>query len=187
MVVPMASLTPACLEQVKEQEVREGEASVQEPQKQEQQRHEQQLLVDACKMCALSWVLEPNMHPMVQDGEKEYIEECLVLLRDAIDAEGGLEALAGAKAAAPRRSQLFGEGVEVKSATPQALLRQLFELVLQVQARTGGDGIFVQQGHVLPMGFKKVVKLQLACAEETGEEDLSVCWDWDTRLESRAQ
>jgi len=137
----------------------------------------------------LSWVFEPNMHPMVQDSEKKYIEDCLEAIASIVEAEGGIRGLVASLAVPARRAELLGDGAEAMASPRQALWR-CFEARLQQQTRTGGDSVFVQPGHIMSMGAKKILKLQLWCGEEGEEEEgslLSICWDWSVKLEPKSQ
>eukprot|EP00747_Dinoflagellata_sp_TGD_P165249 gnl/TRDRNA2_/TRDRNA2_186286_c0_seq1.p1 gnl/TRDRNA2_/TRDRNA2_186286_c0~~gnl/TRDRNA2_/TRDRNA2_186286_c0_seq1.p1 ORF type:complete len:565 (-),score=94.73 gnl/TRDRNA2_/TRDRNA2_186286_c0_seq1:141-1835(-) len=125
----------------------------------------------------LTWKVEPGAHPMVKEEEKEYILDCLTQLTAILEAEGGLSEYA--KEGNLKRAELLGK---VEDETPPARILQMsFEKVLQLNARTGGDTIFVASGSILSCGTKKLVKLQLRCNGE--DMRVSVCWNWDVRLE----
>ncbi|OLQ12536.1 hypothetical protein AK812_SmicGene3548 [Symbiodinium microadriaticum] len=66
---------------------------------------------------------------------------------------------------------------------PLQVLRVVLEETLQERVRRGGQGIFVQAGVMMSMGNKKVVKI--ACSCDGSEGHLSVCWDWDVKLEPK--
>jgi len=124
---------------------------------------------------SLSWEINTDSHPMEVAGEREFIEDCLRQLAAMLRQYGGM---------LEYRDSL-------KDLTDQELerglietLRRSLETILQNQARNSGDCIFVQNGWVISMGGKKVVKLFVNESEEC-EGKLSVCWNWDVKLEPR--
>lgn len=66
---------------------------------------------------------------------------------------------------------------------------------MRQRARNGGRSIFVQEGYVLSMGAKKVVKMQLLYGDADpligllngADHKVTVCWDWDVKLEATAE
>lgn len=132
----------------------------------------------------LDWIVEQNMHPMVTEGEKVYVVQCLEALAREVELVGGLGEYLRADCM-PRLELLRLPTDEVhfdaEPSSPRGVLRRCLEALLQRRARTGGDTVFVQEGYLLSQGVKKIVKMQLRCAGE--ESNLSVCWDWDVKLE----
>eukprot|EP00928_Gymnodinium_smaydae_P080673 TRINITY_DN64324_c0_g1_i1.p1 TRINITY_DN64324_c0_g1~~TRINITY_DN64324_c0_g1_i1.p1 ORF type:complete len:519 (-),score=61.13 TRINITY_DN64324_c0_g1_i1:44-1600(-) len=125
----------------------------------------------------LSWTFG-EMHPMVTEVESAYIQSCLRTLDWMLAQDGGLEQyLSGAPA--PGLVGLLGKprpNMVVAKLLPQSL-----EAVLLRDLRNGSDSVFVEQGHLVSQGGKKIVKLTL---HYQGSDVLAtVCWDWDLRLE----
>lgn len=131
---------------------------------------------------ALSWEVEKKSHPLVTDGEKTFVVACLEELSRMVEEEGGLRQFAQPDCV--RRLQLVspakqgGGGEE-----PGVVLLPAFEALLQREARNGGDTIFIEPGSILSLGSKKVLKVRVSC--DHADILLSVCWDWDVRLEPR--
>lgn len=63
------------------------------------------------------------------------------------------------------------------------MIRFALEEIVQERLRNGGQNLFVQEGWMMSMGNKKVVKLSCRC--EGAEGKLSICWDWDVKLEGK--
>jgi len=133
-----------------------------------------------------AWEFDEHLHPMVTDGERRYVKQCLVVLRTAVESAGGLaefvEADRQARRAALPRVQASDETKICLS--PCASVRRSLEEIMKQHTRAGSEGVMVIDGYVLAMGNKKVVKIELWCDGESCE--VSVCWDWDARLESLA-
>jgi len=125
------------------------------------------------------WELQPDQHPMEADGERLFIEECLKTLHDLLGQHGGLMGYATSLKHLQRLASKVHEG----EANALLLLARSLEDILQQKARVGGDSIFVEQGWMMSMGNKKVVKIAVQCIDEC-EGAISVCWDWDKKLES---
>eukprot|EP00930_Biecheleria_cincta_P016227 TRINITY_DN13282_c0_g1_i1.p1 TRINITY_DN13282_c0_g1~~TRINITY_DN13282_c0_g1_i1.p1 ORF type:complete len:414 (+),score=57.98 TRINITY_DN13282_c0_g1_i1:97-1338(+) len=123
----------------------------------------------------LSWDINDDSHPMEVAGEREFIQDCLRQLAAMLRQHGGVLGYRDS------RKELTDQELD---RGPIETLRRALEAILQTQARTSGDCIFVQNGWVISMGGKKVVKLFVNESEEC-EGKLSVCWSWDVKLEPR--
>lgn len=135
----------------------------------------------------ITWQMYPDAHPMVTASEKTYLNQCLESIRRLIKAEGGLLRYCEQRSLLPP-PQLWpangGEGEDCEGSEDEAeLFRRAFEAMLHQRARTGGDTLFVQTGLLMSFGSKKLVKFQISCNE--WDSDLSVCWDWNVKLENR--
>lgn len=127
----------------------------------------------------LTWEVEKHMHPMITESEKQCIWDCLQELDNTILQEEGLALMAAPDNAC--RKALLGKAWRPEMGEEE-LLRMLLEAVLKQRARTGSEGIFVEPGFVLSLGSKKILKLSLWCGEATAMR-VSICWDWDVKLE----
>jgi len=127
------------------------------------------------------WELQPDQHPMEADGERFFIDECLKTLADLLGQHGGLMGYA----ANQKHLQRLASKVQEGEANALLLLARSLEDILQQKARVGADSIFVEHGWMMSMGNKKVVKIAVQCTDEC-EGGISVCWDWDKKLESRS-
>lgn len=123
----------------------------------------------------LCWEINTDRHPMEVDGEREFIEGCLRQLAAMLRQHGGVLGY---------RDSLKEISDQELDKGPFETLRRALEATLQKQARTSGDCVFVQNGWVISMGNKKVVKLFASESVEC-EGKLSVCWNWDVKLEPR--
>lgn len=137
----------------------------------------------------LTWLMHPDIHPMVTAGEKFHVQHCLQMLRDLIQAEGGLSRYCAQSLQQLLPPDAYGGAEPAHRAILELevgpeLLRNAFEVLLQEQSRTGGDSVFVQTGLLMSFGSKKLMKLRLSY--DTWETDVSVCWDWDVKLEPRS-
>lgn len=129
----------------------------------------------------LSWKEGAARHPMVGDGEREYIDACLMEFRCLLSEVGGISEYMSASCS--HRVDLIGK------TSPEAKVGEIvsksLEAILQGNARNGADSLFVQPSFVISMGAKKIVKLELRCDDEP--QQISICWDWDVRLEQDPQ
>lgn len=158
---------------------------------------------------ALSWFIEPNMHSMVADSERSFVEYCFEQLQLSIDQEGGLvsylrrcsqalaDDLTGAELASADLAAELSSIPELDaylSAEDPAVISRLadflakaLESLIQRLCRNGSDGVFVMKGTAFSQGGKKLIKVKVwcgdSCAGETGAMQFSVCWDWDVKLE----
>jgi len=132
----------------------------------------------------LVWELGAKIHPMVTDGEKSFVVECLEELRRNVNHARNLAEFIEQDREIRRRAVGENDVPDEQRIclTPRASVRRCFEEVLQQRARMGSETIFVEDGFLVSMGSKKVVEMQVWCSGE--ECDISVCWDWDVRLES---
>lgn len=139
---------------------------------------------------AWAWTaeVEPNVHPIVTEAEKAHVAEtaaelaCLAeearLGDEETEAEVGRSHLA-------RLAGLPKDSRSRRALSPRALLCRSLEGLLRERSRQGAPSIFVQPGHIMSFGGKKVVKLRMQCVGLGLESSLSVCWDWDVKLESK--
>lgn len=128
-----------------------------------------------------AWEFLPDRHPVEAEGERRFVGECLARVGLELQVAGGL-----ARYVQKREdlTQLHSrlEASETEN-IPLQVLRVVLEETLQERVRRGGQGIFVQAGVMMSMGNKKVVKI--ACSCDGSEGHLSVCWDWDVKLEPK--
>jgi len=121
---------------------------------------------------------------MVCDGEKAFVVECIEELCSGVEMARGLGEFIEQDREARRR--LVGENdvpdEERICLTPRSSVRRCLEEFLQQRTRTGSESIFVQDGFLVSMGSKKVIEVRLIF--NGVENEISVCWDWDVRLES---
>lgn len=121
----------------------------------------------------LDWEFDCHSHPMVTEGEKEFVNSCVEAMAERFSlAEGHLSGLLSPRS---RNAPL----------SPRAALCRGLQAVLQDRVRTGADSVFVEPGYLMSLGGKKIVKLWMGCA--SGDTTLSVCWDWSLKLEPRAE
>jgi len=127
-----------------------------------------------------------NAHPMVRPEEKAFIQSCLQAFSDMVEREGGLAQYAfGEECKA--RDELAGKLEEGElPAAPEELLRRSCETMLLREARHGCDSLSVTLGGMYTMGMKKVVKFEFKCEDLDMDQQLSICWDWDVKLERRS-
>jgi len=126
----------------------------------------------------ISWEFV-DLHPMVTESEKAYIEICLGMLDHLLADGGGLAPYA--QDANPKLVDLIGR--QSRCMEPETLLLRSFEALLQREARSGADTIFVEPWHLNSQGTKKIVKLELTT--ESVVIPATLCWDWDVKLEQR--
>lgn len=128
-----------------------------------------------------AWEFLPDRHPVEAEGERRFVGECLARVGLELQVAGGLARYV------QKREDLTQlhcrlEASETEN-VPLQVLRVVLEETLQERVRRGGQGIFVQAGVMMSMGNKKVVKI--ACSCDGSEGHLSVCWDWDVKLEPK--
>lgn len=126
----------------------------------------------------LSWELDPKAHPLVTGSEKEFVAACVDDLAQVVQQEGGLGSYAQANN--PKQVELLGKNQA--SNEPAVVLVRSLEAILRMQARTGSDCVFIEPGYITSLGSKKVVQLHLRCDQVI--VPLSICWDWDMKLEA---
>jgi len=153
--------------------------SADQQQRSVQQQQQQQQLMPPAPPCSgvLAWEVERKAHPMVTDGEKAYVGACLEELARTIEGAGGLADFARPDCRCRRK--LVGPARPGRE--PAAVLVPCLEAILQQRARTGGDTIFIERGTIMSLGGKKVLKVQLWCDDAL--MPMSICWDWDVKLE----
>lgn len=125
---------------------------------------------------AFSWSTV-SAHRMVLDEEKAFVASSLDELGVAVTQKGGLKQYAQTS---------FGEDgtvVYMEALPLSELLRIGVETSLQRNSRTGGDTVVVLLGSTQTMGMKKEMKVQFVCEDLEAEQLLSVCWDWQVKLE----
>ncbi|CAJ1393739.1 unnamed protein product [Effrenium voratum] len=127
----------------------------------------------------LVWECLPDRHPVEAEGERHFVGACLDALADTMAEAGGVQRY---MSAGQRAYQWAVCKAQDEDPTMPAL-RWALEDIIQSRVRTGAQGVFVQQGWMMSMGNKKVVKLCCRC--EGSEGKLSVCWDWDVKLEPK--
>jgi len=128
-----------------------------------------------------------NTHPMVTPEEKTSLEACLQVFSEAVEQEGGF------------REYFLRENCELRKAlarqfegdepqmTAEELLRRSAESMLRQIVRYGGESVTVQLGGICCMGMKKVVKVNVSFEDfEMQQSQLSICWDWDVKLEQKS-
>lgn len=126
----------------------------------------------------LLWELDPKAHPLVTGSEKAFVAACVEDLAQIVQLEGGLGAYAQANN--PKQVELLGKNRA--SNEPAVVLVRSLEAILRMQARTGSDCVFIEPGYITSLGSKKVVQLHLRCDQVN--VPLSICWDWDMKLEA---
>lgn len=138
-----------------------------------------------------SWSME-TMHPMVSEKERHYIQQCTEALGQDVLLAGGLDEYLHPDSSL--RLQLLGlrgqdgsseDEADEEPSTPRRMVRRCLEAKLQRFARSGSDTVFVQPGYLMTQGGKKIVKMKLALNSEGS--NISVCWDWDVKLEHTPQ
>mmetsp|Transcript_73079 Transcript_73079/g.171369 ORF Transcript_73079/g.171369 Transcript_73079/m.171369 type:complete len:413 (+) Transcript_73079:139-1377(+) len=123
----------------------------------------------------------PDRHPVEADGERQFVDECLSRVALDLQASGGLARYVQSREDLVRLQSRLEEQETENVALH--ILRYVSEETLQLRVRRGGQGIFVQVGFMMSMGNKKVVKVSCSC--DGSEGLLSVCWDWDVKLEPK--
>jgi hypothetical protein len=127
-----------------------------------------------------------DAHPMVMPEEKAFIVSCLQAFTDIVEREGGfLQYMEREDCKA--RTDLFGIlSEEEPLPTPQEMLRRSCENLIRQAVRNGYDSIGVQLGAIHSMGMKKVVMVEVTCEDlDMHVQRLSICWDWEVKLEHR--
>jgi len=140
-----------------------------------------------------SWSME-TMHPMVTEKERDYIQQCTEALGQDVLLAGGLDEYLHPDSSL--RLQLLGlrggqdggseDEADEEPSTPRRMVRRCLEAKLQRFARSGSETVFVQPGYLMTQGGKKIVKMKLVLNSE-GSNNISVCWDWDVKLEHSPQ
>jgi len=140
-----------------------------------------------------SWSME-TMHPMVTEKERDYIQQCTEALGQDVLLAGGLDEYL--RPDSSLRLQLLGlrgaqdggsseDEADEEPSTPRRMVRRCLEAKLQRFARSGSDTVFVQPGYLMTQGGKKIVKMKLVLNSDGS--NISVCWDWDVKLEHTPQ
>jgi len=131
----------------------------------------------------LEWEMLPDKHPSEAESERPFLNSCLKLLAQNLDADGGLQPyLVKRKQLTSALNKAKSEAEILNNAAMQ-MIRFALEDTIQERLRTGGQNLFVQEGWMMSMGNKKVVKLSWRC--EGAEGKVSICWDWDVKLEDK--
>lgn len=120
---------------------------------------------------------------MVTADEKAFVTACLEELSNGSQELGSLSA--GRTSAHTTHAQTHREVCSKdRGATGSMSLCRALEAHLQLRARNGADCLFVEPGFITSLGGKKVVQLELRHNEQV--VPISVCWDWDMKLEAVA-
>lgn len=131
----------------------------------------------------LLWQMQPDKHPSEAESERSFLNSCLKHLAESLDQHGGLQPYLIQRSQLSRAlSKAKGDLDAATNATMQ-MIRFALEEIVQERLRNGGQNVFVQEGWMMSMGNKKVVKLSCRC--EGAEGKLSICWDWDVKLEGK--
>lgn len=131
----------------------------------------------------LLWQMQPDKHPSEAESERSFLNSCLKDLAESLDQHGGLQPYLIQRNQLSRAlSKAKGDLDAAANATMQ-MIRFALEEIVQERLRNGGQNLFVQEGWMMSMGNKKVVKLSCRC--EGAEGKLSICWDWDVKLEGK--
>lgn len=132
----------------------------------------------------LYWEIQPHAHPMITAFEHTFIETCMSMLSDLIRQDGDI--FRYAQKSNDKELQKLAQWAMLSESAPAAneLLRYSLEAMLRENVRNGKDAVFVESGWLLSLGNKKLVKL-LYRFDESFEGQLSVCWDWDVKLEGK--
>lgn len=131
----------------------------------------------------LLWEMQPDKHPSEAESERVFLSNCLTHLVETLEAHGGLQPyLMKRDQLSQALSKAKGDSENANNATMQ-MIRFALEEIVQERLRNGGHNLFVQEGWMMSMGNKKVVKLFCRC--EGAEGKVSVCWDWDVKLEGK--
>merc|ERR1740117_1736091 len=125
-----------------------------------------------------------DAHPMVSPTEKTFVLACLHTFSETVDRKGGFRKYVERehRKASKRHS---GKSHDVFLPLPEELLRKSWEALLQETARHAGDCVNVELGDIQSMGMKKVVKLEVSCEDLDMYLIVSICWDWDVKLEQK--
>jgi len=119
---------------------------------------------------------------MVTADEKAFVTTCLEELSNGSQELSNLSVGTAAHASDAQRHEGFG-GKDGVATGDMALCRTL-EALLHLRARNGADCLFVEPGFITSLGGKKVVQLELRQHEQV--VPVSICWDWDFKLEAVA-
>jgi len=137
----------------------------------------------AARVQPLLWEMQPDKHPSEAESERVFLSNCLTHLVESLEAHGGLQPyLMKRDQLSQALSKAKGDSENANNATMQ-MIRFALEEIVQERLRNGGHNLFVQEGWMMSMGNKKVVKLFCRC--EGAEGKVSVCWDWDVKLEGK--
>lgn len=127
-----------------------------------------------------------SAHPMVSPEEKAFIQACFEAFSETVEHEGGFREYAE-RDDCSTREELAGKPEEDEPPfEPEELLRRSCQSMLRQSARNGSDSIHIQIGAMTCMGMKKVAKIEIVCEDFSLQQQFSICWDWDVRLEQRS-